>query len=152
MTRQTMTMSAVSVLLASLALAGCDRRDDTSAARGDDPAVAHSTPAENAARSAQNAADATRQAGRDIADATKSVADQAADKVSDAVITTSVNAELAKDPALSSLRIDVDTDAGRVALKGTAPDPQARERATRIASSVKGVVSVDNQLTVGGKG
>lgn len=152
MTRQTMTMSAVSVLLASLALAGCDRRDDTTAARSDDPAVARSTPADNAARSAENAGDATRQAGRDLADATKSAADQATDKVSDAVITTSVNAELAKDPALSSLRIDVDTDAGRVALKGTAPDPAAKERATQIASNVKGVVSVDNQLTVGGKG
>ena len=152
MTKQTMTFSAVSVLLASLALAGCDRRDETTAARDSDTAVVQgqSTTADDASRAAQKVGDATREAGAAVADATRSAADQASDKVADAVITTSVNAELAKDPALSSLRIDVDTDAGRVALKGTAPDPQAKERATQIASTVKGVVSVDNQLTIGG--
>lgn len=148
MTKQTMTFSAVSVLLASLALAGCDRRDETTVARDGDTTVVQreSTTSPDATR----AGEATREAGAAVADATRSAADQASDKVSDAVITTSVNAELAKDPTLSSLRIDVDTDAGRVALKGTAPDPKAKERATQIASGVKGVVSVDNQLTVGG--
>jgi osmotically-inducible protein OsmY len=71
--------------------------------------------------------------------------------VQDAVITTSVNAELAKDRSLSATKIDVDTDAGRVALRGSAPSQAARDRATLLASSVKGVVSVDNQLTVDAK-
>ena len=161
MTKQTLTMSAAGVLLASLALAGCDRRDDSQAARSGDTAVVQGQPTagDQAARSAEQAADATRQAANDVStaaknaanevnEASKNAADQASNKVSDAVITTSVNAELAKDPQLSALRINVDTDAGRVALKGTAPDPAAKERATQVASSVKGVVSVDNQLTL----
>jgi hyperosmotically inducible protein len=63
-----------------------------------------------------------------------------------------VNAKLAQDKTLSAMRIDVDTVDGKVSLRGTAPDPSARERATTLASAVDGVVSVDNQLVVSGKG
>lgn len=76
------------------------------------------------------------------------VLDTAAMKVKDATITTSVNAVLARDAALSALKINVDTSAGRVALRGTAPDAAARERATQLAQRVDGVVGVDNQLKV----
>ena len=172
MTKQSMTMSALGVLIASLALAtGCSKRDETAVA------------AEQAARSAQEAGAAAKQAANDAATATKeaavdaknaakdaaadataaaksaaadakvataNAADQASNKVSDAVITTSVNAALAGDPQLSALSINVDTDAGRVALKGTAPDATAKDRATALASAVKGVVSVDNQLAIKG--
>jgi len=72
------------------------------------------------------------------------------DKVADAAITASVNAELAKDAQLSALKINVDTSAGHVMLRGTAPSPDARERATRLAMAVKGVTAVDNQLEVRG--
>lgn len=154
--KQTMTMSAVGLMLATLALAGCDSRDaDVRTARTDDnTAVVQGEPkaADAAAEGARDTADATKEAARDAQEASKNAADQASNKVSDALITTSVNAELAKDPALSSLRIDVDTEGGRVALRGTAPDAAAKERATQIASGVKGVVSVDNQLTVAGQG
>ncbi|KNZ31894.1 MAG: hypothetical protein AD742_14680 [Methylibium sp. NZG] len=74
--------------------------------------------------------------------------DAAATKVKDATITTSINAELARDASLSALKIDVDTVGGRVSLRGTAPDAPARERATQLAKQVEGVVSVDNQLQV----
>ena len=37
-------------------------------------------------------------------------------QLTDASITTSINAELARDPKLRALKIDVDTTAGRVAL------------------------------------
>lgn len=80
----------------------------------------------------------------------EATADRLGDKVADATITASVNAELAKDPSLSALRIDVDTAAGRVMLKGTAPDASARDRATQLAMNVKGVVAVDNQLQIRG--
>ena len=83
--------------------------------------------------------------GRPTTEAEKTVMAAA---VSDAAITASVNAELAKDSKLSSLKIDVDTSHGHVALKGTAPDAASKERATQIASAVKGVTSVDNQLRV----
>ena len=79
-------------------------------------------------------------------------ANDVTDKVKDAAITTAVNAKLAQDKTLSAMRIDVDTVGGKVSLHGTAPDPTARERATTLASAVDGVVSVDNQLVVSGKG
>jgi hyperosmotically inducible periplasmic protein len=150
MTKHTMTMSAVSVLLASLALAGCGKRDDTTARTNDNTAVVQgqSTASEQVAQAGRDASAATKDAAQGAATATGNAADQASNKVADALITTSVNAELAKDPKLSSLRIDVDTAGGRVALKGTAPDAESKERASQLASNVKGVVSVDNQLTV----
>jgi hyperosmotically inducible protein len=151
--QHTMTMTAATVLLAALAAAGCSKRDDTQTARTDDnTAVVQGQPSagESASKAAQDAKDATRQAANDVKEASKNAADQATDKVSDALITTAVNAELAKDPKLSAMRINVDTDNGRVALKGTAPDPDAKARATQLASNVKGVISVDNQLVVKG--
>lgn len=68
----------------------------------------------------------------------------------DASITSKITAELARDPQLSALKIDVDTHAGAVVLKGTAPTDAAKDRAVTLARAVSGVVSVDNQLRVGG--
>ena len=68
--------------------------------------------------------------------------------LTDATITSSIKAELARDPALSALKINVDTTAGRVALHGTAPDAASRERATVLAQRVGGVVGVDNLLEI----
>jgi len=68
----------------------------------------------------------------------------------DTVITASVNAGLLKDPDLSALKIDVDTRAGVVSLYGPAPSAAAKDRADAIALAVKGVVRVDNRLTVKG--
>lgn len=85
-----------------------------------------------------------KEAGNDAANAGAEMGD----KIDDAMITTSVKTELAKAPNLSALKINVDTAAGPVALKGTAPTAAAREQATTLAQNVKGVVSVDNQLTV----
>jgi hyperosmotically inducible periplasmic protein len=76
------------------------------------------------------------------------MANQAGDTVADATITAAVAAELALDKNLSALKIDIETTDGRVALRGTAPSADARDRATLLAEAVKGVRSVDNQLTV----
>lgn len=67
----------------------------------------------------------------------------------DVSITTKVTAELARDPELSALKIDVDTNAGKVVLKGTAPSEAAKDRAVTLARAVSGVVSVESQLRVG---
>lgn len=72
----------------------------------------------------------------------------AAGPVSDASITTVISAELARDGSLDPTRIDVDTAQGRVVLRGSAPDDDAKERAKRIALAVNGVKGVDNYLTV----
>ncbi|HWH82595.1 MAG TPA: BON domain-containing protein [Burkholderiaceae bacterium] len=135
-------MTAVGALVASLALAGCSKTEQTDARNNANDAVAT---AEQKTRDA--GADA--KAGMERAkDATTNAAAKAGDKVDDAMITTSVKTELAKDSSLSALKINVDTDNGKVALKGTAPSTAAREHATVLAQNVKGVVSVDNQLKV----
>jgi hyperosmotically inducible periplasmic protein len=80
----------------------------------------------------------------------RGTADAGGSKVQDAAITASVNAELARDPGLSALAIDVDTNGGHVVLSGTAPDAPTRERATQLASAVRGVSGVDNRLEIRG--
>lgn len=78
--------------------------------------------------------------------------DNAATKVSDTTrdvaLTASIKTELARDPSLSALAINVDTNEGRVSLRGKAPSAAAVQRATAIAQATQGVVSVDNQLVV----
>lgn len=68
--------------------------------------------------------------------------------VDDMTVTAQVSAGLARDADLSAIKIDVGTRNGVVTLKGPAPSEAARTRAASIASSVAGVVSVDNQLVV----
>jgi hyperosmotically inducible periplasmic protein len=78
--------------------------------------------------------------------------DNAAGKVSDTTkdvaVTASIKTELARDPSLSALAINVDTTDGRVSLRGKAPNAAAVQRATVIAQATQGVVSVDNQLVI----
>jgi osmotically-inducible protein OsmY len=127
---------ALAATVAAMALTGCSRRDDDrTVGQKLDSAIA---------KSEQKA----EQAKADMKQSTAAAGDKLQVGVEDASITASVNAELAKDPTLSALRINVDTDHGRVMLKGTAPDADSRERATRLAQAVKGVVSVDNRLEV----
>ena len=145
------TTAAAAALMASLALVGCGKRDaaESTAASTNDSVMAQAEQKSNDVRAdASRGVDKAKQAGSEMAQDAKSATDKAGDKVADAVITTSVNAELAKDSSLSALKINVDTDNGRVALRGTAPSEAARERATQLASNVKGVVSVDKQLNV----
>ena len=47
------------------------------------------------------------------------------------------------------MRIDVDTQEGRVNLSGKAPDESSKTRATTLAKAVEGVKSVENRLVVG---
>lgn len=67
----------------------------------------------------------------------------------DVLIAEQVKAALAASPDYGTSKVDVHSDDGDVTLRGTAPDPQARERAAEIARSVHSVRSVDNQLTLG---
>lgn len=92
------------------------------------------------------------QAARSGALATDRAAERSAGAVGDARITGAVKGALATDPALSALRIDVTTENGVVRLEGPAPDVEARERASVLASAPDGVVGVDNRLTVGETG
>lgn len=75
---------------------------------------------------------------------------KAAQRLSDAGITASIKTALAADPALSALKIDVDTRSGVVTLRGPAPSADARDRATVLARAPSGVVDVLNELRVPG--
>ena len=88
--------------------------------------------------------DATQKAE---ASGTKTVQSMAG-KADDAAITASVSAEFAKDADLSAFKINVDTKNGNVTLNGPAPSAEARDKATKLAKSIKGVASVSNNLTV----
>jgi osmotically-inducible protein OsmY len=68
--------------------------------------------------------------------------------MSDTAITASVKTDLIKDPDLSVLKIDVDTKDGVVTLNGLAGNEAAKQRAEKMAASVKGVKEVRNFLTV----
>jgi hyperosmotically inducible protein len=81
-------------------------------------------------------------------DSPTAMSDAARTTAGDAAITVAVSAALAKDSQLSAMRIDVDTDGGRVVLNGSAPSTAAKERATMLARGVDGVKSVDNRLAV----
>lgn len=141
------TTTTVAALAAVFALSACDRNaDERTAGERLDGAVA----------SAEQRADETKSdIRRESAEAKSDIAtaaNQAGDKMKDASITTKVNAELARDNDLSALKINVDTAGGNVVLRGSAPNAEARDRATLIAQRVEGVLSVDNQLTVGQQG
>lgn len=118
--------------LLALTLGACgNKNDNRTAGEKLDAAVAKT------GQAAEEAKAKTAEAGSGIAD-----------KIDDATITASVSAGLAKDPELSAVKIDVDTKGGTVMLTGPAPTAAAKARAAEIASSVKGVNSVENKLQV----
>lgn len=141
------TTTTIAALAAVFALSACDRNnDERTAGERVDGAVASTE---------RRADDAKADIRRESAEAKSDIstaANQAGDKIKDASITTKVNAELARDNDLSALKINVDTVSGNVVLRGSAPNAAARDRATLIAQRVEGVLSVDNQLTVGQQG
>ena len=91
---------------------------------------------------------ALRDGAANVKDAARETGAAVAGTVDDVSITASVSSSLAKDPALSATRIDVDTKNGVVMLQGPAPSAVAKSRAGDIAKAVQGVSRVDNRLSV----
>lgn len=135
MTRVSNLLTISAAVAAMLALSACNKRDDQSAGQTVDKGVA-SAKAEM----------------KDAKDATKDAAANVGAAVTDAMITTKINAALVADDQLKALKINVDTKDGKVVLTGVAPDAGSRDRATTMAKAVNGVVDVDNRLTVQPKG
>ena len=71
--------------------------------------------------------------------------------VSDAELTKKVEKALKKEAQLQNLDIDVEVKNGVVTLSGDAKDVRFQGRAAKVASSVKGVKSVQNNLTINDK-
>ncbi|MET3183131.1 UNVERIFIED_ORG: osmotically-inducible protein OsmY [Variovorax guangxiensis] len=148
---------AVLVAGAALTLAACDKSDNRTAGEKLDSAVAKTEQAADTAAAKTGEAVKDAKAKIESSSTTAEVKEAAKDAgaavsatVNDAAITASVSAGLAKDPDLSALKINVDTKAGAVSLKGPAPTAAAKARAEEIAKGVQGVTSVDNQLEVKG--
>lgn len=149
---------------AVLALAGCDKSDNRTAGEKLDSAVAKTEQAAQtaAAKTGEAMKEATakvdasgtttevKEGMANVKEAAKDAGAAVSATVDDAAITASVSAGLAKDPDLSAIKINVDTKAGAVSLKGPAPTAAAKARAEEIAKGVQGVTSVDNQLEVKG--
>lgn len=134
------SLLAVSAL--ALGLSACGKREDTTVGQRLDSAVEKT---EQAAADARVKAEGAMQNAEIAAkDATHS----AKGAIDDATITAQVNANLAKDPDLSAVKINVDTVNGKVTLNGPAPSTVARDRAETIAKAVTGVTAVNNQLVV----
>jgi osmotically-inducible protein OsmY len=83
-----------------------------------------------------------------VACASTSKKESTGEYVDDSVITTKVKSLLAEDDFLKSFQIGVETYKGIVQLSGFVNSRQAVDKASQIASSVKGVKSVKNDLIV----
>ncbi len=138
---------STAILISTLAftLSACNRSDGTVGQKVDG-AVKQTQDA--AANAASQATTSVEKALEKTAEVIKEDSAKASSVLDDAAITTSIVAGLAKDPDLSVMKIDVQTKAGKVSMHGSAPSTQARARADSIAQSVKGVMAVDNQLTI----
>lgn len=73
----------------------------------------------------------------------------AGEQLDDSAVTAKVKTALARDPATSAYRIDVETFRGEVQLNGFVNSADMKSSATRVAKSVEGVKSVSNNLKVG---
>ncbi|MEO6117573.1 MAG: BON domain-containing protein [Methylotenera sp.] len=75
--------------------------------------------------------------------------DPVSTKLGDAVITTKVKAEFAKDKTVSATAIKVETDSnGLVQLSGTVKSQAEADKAVMIAKNTKGVTGVKNDIVV----
>ena len=120
----------------AVGLAACDRQH----------------PAENAGRSIDQTAD---QASNDMDRASTKLdkeGDKAGAALDDTAITAKVKSAILAEPGLKVLQISVDTSHGIVTLSGSVDSQQSSQRAEQVASSVSGVKSVDNKLTVKSNG
>ena len=62
-----------------------------------------------------------------------------------------VRRKLANDPDVKGAAFEVAVKDGVVTLRGRVHNDHAREKAEKITKKIKGVVSVDNKLTLFGK-
>ena len=66
----------------------------------------------------------------------------------DSTIQTTIDKRLTNDPAFSTLGITATVFDGKVTLLGTVKTQELKDQVERMAKQVKGVKSVDNQITV----
>lgn len=74
------------------------------------------------------------------------------ERVTDAVITSTIRQRLADDPSLGTASLDVATAAGVVTLTGQLPSQALKARAGALAREVEGVQDIHNLIRVTGRG
>jgi osmotically-inducible protein OsmY len=142
---KTILMTALTVVIAGLALAACEDRGDRTVGQQLDSALKRTQ--QHLAAAGDKIAQQTDRAVDAVKEKTQAAGSPDVRRgVSDGAITASIKTDLLKDPDLSVLKIDVDTHDGVVTLNGLAGDDEARVRAEKIAQGVKGVKEVHNYL------
>jgi osmotically-inducible protein OsmY len=68
--------------------------------------------------------------------------------ITDDIIVDQVKVKLADDSEVGGQPINVDAHGGTVVLTGKVTNDKLKEKAEKIAKKVKGVVGVDNKLTI----
>lgn len=154
----------LAVTALALGLTACGKSEDKTAGQQLDSTIEKTQQAaseagnkveEGAVKAGDAAANALEKAGDQIAHA----AGEAGDKVEagtaavgaaldDAGITAQVKTDLIKAPEISALQINVDTQGGVVTLAGEVPSEAIKTQAGDLAKAVKGVTSVNNNLSV----
>ena len=140
--RAALTLSCAALLLALGACGG--RVDASTTAQQDHPSVEINRQGEEGATPLT--ATAQQPAGTPVI---THIGNYDMSQDADTHIAAEVHQALMTDADLSSMKIDVSSEDGAVTLRGRAPDPAARTRATEIARNVKDVKSVENELTLG---
>lgn len=130
--------------LAAVAFAGsaCTQERSDEATRTGDTVLAATRDG------AESAADKAKDVAGDIATRTSEIVATTGEAITDAWITTKVNAQFVDETLLENSSINVDTADHVVTLKGTVASMSARDRASTIARQTEGVTRVVNQLVV----
>jgi hypothetical protein len=122
--------------------AGPDRPDLSGVReRGERAGEAIGTTAERAGETIGTTAE---RAGRSASEA----ASQAGEILSDAALTGKIKSKMALDDNVGAGSVGVKTKDGRVTLSGTVRTEDERRRAVQLAKETKGVLAVDDRLTV----
>ena len=129
-TSKTLALAAAGAL--ALTLAACDSKPAT-----DNPARTFESLVENAGRASGPLPPAPGSSGA------------TSPRMSgDAALAAKVKAALSTDPALRSIKVDVDAANGVITLSGTADTPAKSDHAAMVALQVDGVRSVRNEMLV----
>jgi osmotically-inducible protein OsmY len=102
------------------------------------------------AKAAETRAKADAKASMKTSAAPTSTTESVGEYVDDATITAKVKAAVLEDPSLKSAEINVETSKGRVQLSGFVNSRADINRAVKVATGVKGVKSVKNDMILKG--
>lgn len=144
-------VSAALFALTGLTLAGCDRdRADNAANPSATRTASNATKGSNSTNGTSVTPNANTSAPSPSTTGTTSETQvsPATSGMPSPALTAKVKSSLLADPAVSGLRIDVDTSGGAVTLNGSVKSQAEADRAVQLATATEGVTSVKSNLSV----